>query len=242
MKFSIVIPAYNESARLLGTLTAVTRFFHEMKEESYEVIVVDDGSNDDTVEVASRFAVAHQSVRVCQLGKNCGKGAAVRRGVLESRGDYVLYMDADLATPMGQLDKLHAELLQGADVAIGSRAIRESVISRKQSAIRQNLGRSFNKMVQLLVLSGIKDTQCGFKLFTASSAKSIFSKATVDRFAFDVEILILADELDYKIVEVPVEWAHVDQSKVSPLRDATRMAWDILWLSLKSQKRKLLSK
>ena len=169
-------------------------------------------------------------MKLLSLPTNQGKGAAVRRGVLASVGDQVLYMDADLATPMAELEKLRAAIDDGADVAFGSRGLPSSNLRRTQGKIRESMGRTFNVIVQRTVLHGASDTQCGFKLLTARAAKAIFQELSVSRFAFDVEVLLLAHELGFRLKEVPIEWYHDPQSSVSPVFDAARMLVDVIRL------------
>jgi dolichyl-phosphate beta-glucosyltransferase len=222
---SIVIPAYNEEDRIGPTLARITAWLRA-RGGTWEIIVADDGSKDRTREVA---AAAGDGVRVLALTPNRGKGAAVRAGMLAAAGDRVLFSDADLATPIEELDKLTAELDRGADIAIASRALAGAQIETRQHPLRELMGRTFNGIVRLLVLGGIRDTQCGFKLFTHAAAQELFGRATVDGFAFDVEILWLARDR-FQIAEVPVTWRHVDESKVSPGTDALRMFADVVKL------------
>lgn len=224
---SIVVPAYNEEKRLPGTLASMCAWL-DGRGERYEIVVADDGSRDATADLA-RAAGPH--VRVVSLGVNRGKGAAVRAGVLATVGDEVLFADADDATPIEELLKLRAHLTNGADIAIGSRATGADIRVR-QTAIRQGMGKTFNRIVRVLVLSGIEDTQCGFKLFKGDIARELFAQATIDGFAFDVEILLLA-KARYKIAEVPIVWRHVEESKVSPGIDAARMLVDVVKLRVK---------
>ncbi len=223
---SIVIPAYNEAPRIGATLTSLRGYLDERGLDT-EVLVVDDGSSDATTTVVEEHARRDARVRLIRLGKNQGKGAAVRRGMLDSRGTRALFMDADLATPMSELVKLERAMDDGADIAIGSRGLKASNITVRQHPVRETMGRTFNVLVQTLAVRGVKDTQCGFKLFTRNAADVLFTEATVDRFAFDVEVLLLA-EGRFRITEVPVEWRHVEQSKISPVRDAARMAFDLV--------------
>jgi len=210
---TVVIPAYNETARLEPTLRTVAGYLDE-HEPACEVVVVDDGSTDDTAAIARRFAEQWPKLRVVELGRNRGKGAAVRAGMLEARGRQVLFTDADLATPIAELAKLRAELAAGYDIAIASRAVPGATIHVHQSALRELAGRSFNVVVRALGIAPFKDTQCGFKLFTREAAHDLFGRATVDGFAFDVEVLLMARDR-YRVAEVPVEWLHVQESKVS---------------------------
>lgn len=227
---SIVIPAYNEAARIGGALIA-TRAFLDQRGIDAELVVVDDGSTDETPSIVAAQARDDLRVRLHRLDRNRGKGAAVREGVLRARGERVLFMDADLATPLEELDKLMRALDDGAEIAIGSRAIRGSRVVAHQHPLRELGGRAFNLLVQALIMPGIWDTQCGFKLFSRDAAQALFREATIDRFAFDVELLLLARGR-FRVAEVPVEWRHVEQSKVSPLRDGARTAWDLGLLRL----------
>ncbi|HWM86101.1 MAG TPA: dolichyl-phosphate beta-glucosyltransferase [Kofleriaceae bacterium] len=228
---SVVIPAYNEAARLGPTLERVVEYCRA-HHPAYEVLVVDDGSTDDTAGVVRRFAAGEERVSLIELGGNRGKGAAVREGVLAARGREVLFSDADLATPIEELAKLRERLAAGSDIAIASRAAPGADIRVRQHPMRELMGRSFNLLVRLAALGGIRDTQCGFKLFRRDAGHDLFSRARLDGFAFDVEILWLARGR-YRVDEVPVVWRHVDDSKVSPGGDAARMFVDLLrirWL------------
>jgi dolichyl-phosphate beta-glucosyltransferase len=228
---AVVIPAYDEEARIGPTVSRI-RDYLEHRALEWQIVVADDGSRDRTVAVVEDVAAGSPRIRIVGLGRNRGKGAAVRAGMLAAIAGgarRVLMSDADLATPIEELAKLERELDGGADIAIGSRALASSEVAVKQHPAREMMGRTFNVLVRALVMNGIKDTQCGFKLFTAASARDLFARARIDGFAFDVEILWLA-RARYRIVEVPVVWRHVEQSKVSPGRDAMRMLVDILRL------------
>jgi dolichyl-phosphate beta-glucosyltransferase len=233
-QLSVVVPAYNEEARIGGTLDAITAWL-DARGEDYELIVADDGSTDGTAALADAHATRHPRIRVLRLAPNRGKGAAVRAGILAARGAEILFSDADLATPIEELTRLRAALAGGADIAVASRALPDSDIRTRQHPARELMGRTFNVIVRSLVMNGIKDTQCGFKLFRRDAAHDLFGRATVDGFAFDVEILLLARGR-YKIAEIPVTWRHVEQSKVSPGRDAARMLTDVLKLSWKHRR------
>lgn len=228
---TVVVPAYNEEARVGPSIERVVAYC-EAERPDYEVLVVDDGSSDGTVAIARTAAAGNPRVRVLEQERNRGKGAAVRTGMLAAAGRYVLFSDADLATPIEELGKLQAALARGNDIAIASRAMAESDIRTRQHPMRELMGRSFNLMVRLALMGGIKDTQCGFKLFTREAAQDLFGRATVDGFAFDVEILVMARGR-YQIAEVPVVWRHVEESKVSPGIDAARMFLDVLKLRLR---------
>jgi glycosyltransferase involved in cell wall biosynthesis len=225
---SVVIPAYDEEERIGGTLAACTAYL-DGRGLRWEILVVDDGSRDRTGDLVR----AHQpAVRLITLPQNRGKGAAVRAGVVASTGARVLFCDADLATPMEELTKLEAALDGGADIAIGSRGLPESDVRVHQSAPRELMGRTFNVLVRMLVMGGIRDTQCGFKLFRGEVGRALFAASAIDGFAFDVDVLLRARRAGLRIAEVPIVWRHIEQSKVSPARDAARMLWDVVTLSL----------
>jgi dolichyl-phosphate beta-glucosyltransferase len=226
LDLSVVIPAYNEEARLEPTLGRVIEYCREHHPE-FEVLVVDDGSTDGTRDLVERIAAGEQRVRLIALGDNRGKGAAVRAGMLAARGREVLFSDADLATPIEELVVLRQRLAGGCDVAIASRAAPGADIRVRQHRMREFMGRTFNVLVRLVALDGIRDTQCGFKLFRREAARDLFGRARVDGFAFDVEILWLARGR-YQVAEVPVAWSHIEESKVSPGGDAARMFVDLI--------------
>ncbi|MEO6326335.1 MAG: dolichyl-phosphate beta-glucosyltransferase, partial [Thermoanaerobaculia bacterium] len=211
---SIVIPAYEEAGRLPASLEAISRYHRSLSRPlSLEVIVVDDGSTDGTSAAAENAARAlGLPCRVISLARNQGKGSAVRAGVLGARGTHVLVSDADFSTPIAEWEKLCAA---GSPVAIGSRAVAGSRITQKQPLFRVLSGRLFNRCVRAFVISGIADTQCGFKLFTRAAARDVFTRTRVDRFAYDVESLLIAQRLGYAIAEVPVLWINSPDSRVS---------------------------
>lgn len=219
---SIVIPAYNEEARIGATLSRMLSYL-DAQGFRYEILVVDDGSVDRTREVAAATAAEHENVRILRYEENRGKGHAVRYGMLQAQGDFVLFSDADLATPIEEIEPLFAALHEGFDIAIGSRDMPGSQLVRRQSPIREMGGKLFNRCVQMLAVPGIRDTQCGFKLFTRAAAHSIFRNCQIDNFSFDVEALYLGRQLGYSIIEVPVRWQHMEGSKVRFFRDAWRM-------------------
>ena len=210
---SFVVPAFNEEKRLPVSLARIAEWLGSRTPPvPAEVLVVDDGSSDRTAAVAEKTASGlGLSFRVIRLPENRGKGAAVRAGVLEARGEHVLVTDADLSTPIEEVDKL---LAAGAPVAIGSRGVDTTLVKQRQPLFRVASGKVFNLLVRVLAVSGIRDTQCGFKLFRRDAAREVFSRATVDRFAFDVEALLLARRLGYAIAEVPVLWFNSPDTRV----------------------------
>jgi dolichyl-phosphate beta-glucosyltransferase len=211
---SIVIPAFNEDERLPASLGAVSAYLAARPSAPrVEVLVVDDGSSDATASRAEDAGRRHGlDLRVLRLPKNRGKGFAVRTGCLEAAGRLILVSDADFSTPIYELEKLASA---NAPVAIGSRAVDESLVKERQSLGRRTMGKLFNRIARLLLVPGIRDTQCGFKLFTREAARAIFGRARVDRFAFDVEALLLARQLGYAIAEVPVLWFNSADSRVT---------------------------
>ena len=229
---SIVVPAYNEEARIGNSLKRMLAYF-DAQPYPYEILVVSDGSDDKTEEIVQYIAAQRAQVKLLTYADNRGKGYAVRFGMLRANGERILFSDADLATPIEEVEKLLAKLNEGYDIAIGSRDVVGSELIKRQSFLREFGGKSFNKIVQLLAVPGIHDTQCGFKLFTRPSAQAIFRCAQVDHFAFDVEALYLAMRVfGYRIAEVPVRWQHVEGSKVRFARDAVRMAKTVFRIRL----------
>ena len=211
VSLSVVIPAFNEEKRLPGTLGSMLRFLRE-RGESFEIVVVDDGSKDRTAEVARQ---AGPEVRVLQNPGNRGKGYSVRHGMLNAQGQWRLMSDADLSTPIEEQTSLRGALADGAQIAIASRAVSGANLEKRQSLMRESSGRFFNLIVRWLHLPGIKDTQCGFKLFSAAAAEAAFRDSKLDGFAFDVEALVLARRAGFKIREVAVTWRNDEQSRVS---------------------------
>jgi dolichyl-phosphate beta-glucosyltransferase len=224
---SLIVPAYNEALRLPRTLDRMREHFDDAGEE-YEVIVVDDGSDDATAEVAEGRARDWPELSVLRLPVNAGKGAAVREGMLRARGEQRAFSDADLSTPLEELDRLRARLVDDCHVAIASRGLPESNIEVHQPGAREFAGKTYNRLLRLLVLRGIRDTQCGLKVFTDTAAVSCFRPLRTMRFGFDVETLVRAQRCGWEIAEVPVRWSHVEASRVSAGRDAARMLFDLL--------------
>jgi dolichyl-phosphate beta-glucosyltransferase len=198
----------------------------------YEIIVVDDGSSDNTLEVVRGEGERLKHIRLISNEINRGKGFSVRRGVLSAHHDLVLISDADLSTPIEEVAKFLPWVEKGYDVVIGSRALRESDIIRKQPWYRQTMGKTFNVIVRTIVLGGFRDTQCGFKMFSAAAGKKVFESLKTERFAFDVEALLRAKKIGYRIKEVPVRWVNSPQSRVRVLRDSVRMFLDLVRIRL----------
>jgi dolichyl-phosphate beta-glucosyltransferase len=220
---SIVIPAYNEAERLPPYLDDVLRVVRHAVER-WEVLVVDDGSSDATRAIVREVAVTEPRVRLVCNEVNLGKGGAVARGVAESRGRYVLFADADGATPATEIDKLIAALHAGAEIAIGSRRGTDLAVMQNRNPVRAALGSSFYSFVNFFAVPGIRDTQCGFKAFRRDAALRLFDGLNETGWAFDVELLYRAQLVGYAVAEVPVNWQEMDGSKLDPVRDAIRMA------------------
>lgn len=227
LRWSVVIPAFNEARRLPRYLEEVVAYF-DGRRESYEVIVVDDGSTDETVVLVTRAVSRHPRVRVLGLGRNEGKGAAVRHGMLAAQGQLRLFADADGATPITEVKRLEPALAAGAEVVIGSRAMADPAVCVVAHLHRMAAGRVFNWMVARLGLAGIADSQCGFKLFRGRVAEDLFARLQTAGFGFDVELLLLARAAGYRTVEVPVNWTDQPGSKVGVLSHGPGMAWEIL--------------
>lgn len=227
---SVVLPCYNEEQRLAESLPVILGY---LRRQSYdwEIIVVDDGSRDRTSAVAESLADG-APLRVLRNEPNRGKGFSIRRGMLEARGRHRLFSDADLSTPIDELDKFWKPIAEGCAVVFGSRAMPDSQLEIRQSAMRELSGRCFNCMVRTLLLPGVSDTQCGFKMLTAEAADHVFNRQTLHGFAFDVEILLLARKAGFEIREVPVRWINAPGSKVS-LFSGLRGFADLLALRLR---------
>jgi dolichyl-phosphate beta-glucosyltransferase len=226
---SVIVPAYNEEQRLPATLARMREYL-DGRDEEYEVLVVDDGSADATVAIARRAAEDWPQLQVLALDRNTGKGAAVRLGMLTARGEHRVFSDADLSTPIEEMERLRAHLEGRCTVAIASRALPDSKIGVHQPGRREVMGRTYNRMLQVAALRGLHDTQCGFKAFTAESAVACFEPLRTLRFGFDAEVLLRARRLGWVVAEVPVHWEHKEDSRVSAVRDSFRTLWDLLRL------------
>jgi glycosyltransferase involved in cell wall biosynthesis len=225
-KLSIVIPAYNESARIGNALDRVMWCVQEQGWDA-EVLVVDDGSTDDTAAIVQHWMSLYPRLHLVQNPGNRGKGYSVRNGLLQAAGDVVMFTDADLSAPMEEADRLLAAIAGGADVAIGSRWMDRTRQTIHQPLYRQFFGRCFNWITRLVMGLPFKDTQCGFKAFKRSAAQVIFRLQTIERWGFDPEILFIARKLRYVIREVPVTWGHDERSRMSYLKDGLKMLEDM---------------
>ena len=232
--YSIVIPAYNESARLGATLERVLGYVHAHGWDA-EVIVVNDGSRDDTADIARAFAAREPMLRLVENPGNRGKGYSVRNGMLHARGRVALFSDADLSSPIEEAEKLFQALEDGADVAIGSRWLRAETQTRRQPLHRQIMGRVFNLLLRLTLGLQFADTQCGFKAFKRAAAQAIFPLQRIERWGFDPEILFLARKFGFKVQEVPVAWGHSGGARINPVIDGAKMFQEMLrirWYSV----------
>jgi dolichyl-phosphate beta-glucosyltransferase len=225
--YSFIIPAYNESERLTHSLPKIFDYIRQHQLQS-EIIVVNDGSRDNTAEVVRQFMSANPDLRLVQNPGNRGKGYSVRNGMLHAHGDRLLFTDADLSSPIHEAGKLFDALEHGADVAIGSRWLQAELQTERQPWYRQLYGRLFNLALRLVLGLKFRDTQCGFKAFTRSAAQSIFTRQRIERWGFDPELLFLANKFKLRTAEVPVEWAHDHRSKINPVRDGIKMGVEML--------------
>ena len=236
-QYSIVIPAFNERARILATLGSVIECVRERR-WSAEVIVVNDGSTDETAAMVRAFALTAPEVRLVENPRNCGKGYSVRSGLLHAQGDIVMFTDADLSAPIEEAERLFAAISAGADIAIGSRWLATSRQTHRQPFYRQFLGRCFNALTRAVMRLPYADTQCGFKAFTRNAAQTVFQLQTIERWGFDPEILFIARKRGYRVQEVPVSWAHDARSRISYLRDGIQMLKELAivrWNALTGQ-------
>lgn len=224
-ELSVVVPAYNEEGRLEPSLRQALAYL-QRRGEPYELIVVDDGSRDATARVAEAFA--GQGVRVIRHERNRGKGAAVRTGIVASRGRKVLLTDADFSTPIEEIEKLERFLTSTTPLVIGSRGLAESRIEQRQPFYREMMGKTFNRLIRLIGVRGIRDTQCGFKLAQGDIGRALCSELKIEGFAYDVELIWLARKRGYQVAEVGVVWINSPDSRVDPIRSSASMLRDIL--------------
>lgn len=221
-KYSIVIPAFNERARIPATLKTVMRCVRE-KQWNAEVIVVNDGSTDNTAELVREIAATAPEIHLLENEGNRGKGYSVRNGILHAQGEIVMFTDSDLSAPMEEAERLFAAITGGADIAIGSRWLESGRQTHRQPLYRQFFGRCFNAVTRLVMGLPFVDTQCGFKAFTRSAAQTVFQLQTIERWGFDPEILFIALKRGFTVKEVPVSWAHDERSRMSYLKDGMQM-------------------
>jgi glycosyltransferase involved in cell wall biosynthesis len=225
--YSIIIPAYNESGRIRPTLDEVLRY-SEQQGWNVEIIVVDDGSRDDTTAIIREYNMRHPQIRLIDNPENHGKGFSVRAGMLDARGDLCLFTDADLSSPMTEAQHLFDAIAEGADIAIGSRWLRTELQTERQPLYRQLFGRIFNLVLRVILGLNFADTQCGFKAFRRDAARRVFPLQRIERWGFDPEILFLARKMGLVVKEVPVVWAHSEGTRLHPFRDGLRMFGDVV--------------
>jgi len=227
LTYSVVIPAYNESARIRPTLDEILRHVQEQNWDA-EILVVNDGSSDDTAQIVREYGKSNPEVLLIENPGNRGKGYSVRNGMLHARGDICLFTDADLSSPITEARKLFEVLVAGADIAIGSRWLRSELQTERQSLLRQAFGRIFNMVLRVILGLHFADTQCGFKAFRRDAAQRIFPLQRIERWGFDPEILFLARRAGLRVEEVPVVWAHSEGTRLNPFRDGIRMFVEVL--------------
>ena len=227
MTYSFIIPAYNESSRIRPTLDELLRYSHD-RGWDVEILVVDDGSRDDTAQIVREYGKAHPQILLVENPGNRGKGFSVRNGMLHARGDICLFTDADLSSPISEAPKLFDAISAGADIAIGSRWLRPDLQTDRQPLYRQAFGRIFNVVLRVFLGLNFADTQCGFKAFRREAAQRIFPLQKIERWGFDPEILFLARRMNFTVKEVPVVWAHSEGTRLHPFRDGFRMFLEVL--------------
>jgi dolichyl-phosphate beta-glucosyltransferase len=225
-----VVPAFNEGGRIRGTLRGIFEYMDGIGHD-FELIVVDDGSTDDTAAVVRDLCSTEPRMRLLANKANMGKGYSVRRGILEAGGDVVLFSDADLSTPIEEYGRL-LEYLGDYDLVMASRSLPESNVVVHQPAYREMMGRMFNFLVQVLIVRGIIDTQCGFKLMKAEAGREIAGCLRINRFSFDVEMVLVAKRLGYRCVDVPVKWINSPGSRVDAVKDSVNMLLDLFRIKL----------
>jgi glycosyltransferase involved in cell wall biosynthesis len=228
-QYSIIIPAFNETARIERALSMVTECIRERGWDA-EVLVVDDGSTDNTAGLVEAWSGRHPEVRLIRNGSNHGKGYSVRNGMLRAAGEVVMFTDADLSSPIEEAERLFRAIDQGADVAIGSRWLTGRRIVHKQPLYRRVFGRCFNALTRTIMRLPFADTQCGFKAFRRDAAHVVFGLQRIERWGFDPEILFIAIQRGLRVAEVPVTWGHDERSRISYLRDGMQMLLELVYI------------
>ncbi|MCP4523283.1 MAG: glycosyltransferase [Candidatus Gracilibacteria bacterium] len=228
LKYSIIVPAYNEENRIGHTLTEISKYF-STSGATYEIIIVDDGSIDNTITMIQQLELPH--IQISKNIKNRGKGFSVKQGVNLARGEYILFTDADNSTPIKEIQNLE-KYIDKYSIVIGSRYCKNSNIKVSQKSFRKNIGRIGNMIIQFFLLEGIKDTQCGFKLFQHNVAKKIFSVQKIHGFGFDMEILLAGRSMGFNIKEVPVLWINSEDSRVRPIRDSIKTLGELIFIKI----------
>jgi len=233
MFLSLIIPAYNEEKKIPATLENISKFLAQ-KEYTYEIIVVNDGSADNTHKVTEYFASTNKNVSILDNSKNEGKGASLKKGILASKGEYILFMDADYSTPIEEIDNMLSLLTQDSryDFLIGSRYAEGANILRNEPLFRILLGRIYHYLVKVLLLGGIRDYNCGFKLYRKNVAKDLFPRLNCKGYAFDAELLYLAKHLSYRYKEMPITWKHNPDSKVKPFIDGVKTFFSLIRIKI----------
>lgn len=235
---SLIIPCFNEEKRLGKSLKILAEFLMNRPDE-FEIIIVNDGSTDRTTEVANSHSKNFSNFSLINFPHHRGKGAAINAGFKKASGEVVVFTDADFSTPISEIDKLLSKLNSGFDIAIGSRAIDQTLVKKHQNFFREMMGKSFNLLVQNLAVPGISDTQCGFKAFNANTCAKIFEKQIISGFGFDVELLYLARKLGLKVAEIPVLWYNDPASRVQPFKDSLISLYELLKIRLAHSKEKV---
>jgi glycosyltransferase involved in cell wall biosynthesis len=233
MLYSIILPAFNESSRIGPSLEKALAFVRE-QHWNVEIIVVNDGSRDDTADVVRRFMLHAPQLRLLENPGNHGKGYSVRNGMLNARGDILIFSDVDFSSPIQESVKLIGAIEQGADVAFGSRWLLAETQTQRQSLLRQFVGRAYNVLLRLLLRLPYKDTQCGLKACTRRAAEVIFTRQQIEGWGFDPEVLFIARKFGLKMTEVAVEWANDDRSKINPIVDGVKMFYELLTIRIHS--------
>ena len=237
VSISVIVPVLNEEKLIKDTVTRIDRYL-KSKFDDYEIIVVNDGSRDRTALIVSELKNQNAKIKLVNNDVNRGKGFSVKEGMLAAHSDYVLFSDADLSTPIEELDKFISYMQQGFDVIIGSRMIKGADLVKKQGVLRRLMGRVFNLLVQVLLFRGIIDTQCGFKCFKRECGQRIVVLQRLERFCFDVELLFLARKAGYTIKEVPIRWLNREDSRVGIFTDSLSMFLDLFVIRLNDLKGK----